>query len=100
MASAFGNKYRNIVFDIDRQGFDNVIVLFTDLLKELDHERHSRITEGYSDLYRNLRFSSDDEKDYLFGDLVSAIDLSCPPGWVFGPEEEFSVLYRFMAEFE
>lgn len=95
MASAFGLKYGDLLFDIDEQGYDNVIVLMTDLLQEIDPDRWNAVHQGYSDLYRNLRFSSLDDKDFLFGDLVDAIDRSCPAGWAFGPEEEFSVLYRF-----
>lgn len=96
--TAFGDKYEDLVFDID-DGLDKMISGLDLLLKELDPERHSRIRDGYADVFKNLEFSSDDNKEFLFQDLVQAIDLSAPAGWWFGPEEEYSVLYRFCNEY-
>lgn len=93
--TAFGDKYEDIIIDIS-DGIDEAIVKMNSLLKEIDPTRYQRIQDGYSDVLKTLEFSSNDNKDFLFEDLVLAIDLSVPAGWTFGPEEEFSVIYRFM----
>lgn len=93
--TAFGDKYEAVVIDIG-DGIDDAITKMDVILKELDPSRHGRIREGYSDVYKNIEFASEDNKEFLFEDLVWALDLSVPAGWTFGPEEEFSVIYRFM----
>lgn len=95
--SEFGNKYGDQVFDMD-EGVENLISRLDSLLERLDPERSARLRTGYSDVYKNIRFSSEENKWFLFEDLVQAIDLSTPAGWSFGPEEEFSAVYRFCNE--
>jgi hypothetical protein len=96
--TSFSDKYGEVEFDID-EGIDNLIVRFDIILEDLDAERCNRLRESYSDVYKNLKFSSNENKDFLFEDLVQAIDLSVPAGWFFGPEEEFSAVYRFRNEY-
>ena len=91
----FGDKYESVLIDIS-DGIDDAITIMDKLLKEIDPDRHQRIREGYSDVFKNIEYSSRDNKEFLFEDLVWALDMAVPPGWTFGPEEDFSVVYRFM----
>lgn len=92
--------FEGVSFDIEKDGFDNVILKMAKILDLIDPDRGGRIRESYSDVFNNIEFASAENKDYLFADLESALDLSMPPGWVFGPDEEFSVVYLFQREFE
>jgi hypothetical protein len=94
LASEFGDKYQDTVFDID-DGYDVLIPRMDVLLKEIDPVRHERVRDGYSDVFRNIEFSSLENKEFLFQDLTMALDLASPAGWWFGPEEEFSCTYGF-----
>lgn len=96
--TSFEKEYGDLVFDID-EGIDNLIVKFDSILERLDSDRCTRLREAYSDVFKNIRFSSEENKEFLFEDLVQAIDLSVPAGWFFGPEEEYSALYRFCNEY-
>ena len=89
--------FEGVSFDLDN-GIEKVIAGMTSILQLIDPERADRLHAEYSDVYKNIQFSSSENKDYLFDDLVMMIDLSLPAGWVFGPEEEFSVLYLFSQE--
>lgn len=93
--TAFGDKYESVVIDIS-DGIDEAILIMDKLLKEIDPERYERIHDGYSDVFKNIEFSSQDNKEFLFEDLVWTLDMAVPPGWTFGPEETYSVIYRFM----
>ena len=93
--TAFGNKYEDVIIDIS-DGIDEAILIMDKLLKEIDPERHQRVHDGYADVFKNIEYSSQDNKDFLFEDLVWTLDMAVPAGWTFGPEEEFSVVYRFM----
>jgi hypothetical protein len=89
----FEQIYGDVRFDLD-EGYDVLIPKLHKILASLDQTRCGRLEEAYSDVLRNIEFSSDENKNFLFDDLASAIDLSCD-GWTFGPEEEFSVVYGF-----
>lgn len=95
--TAFGDKYGSFSFDIEK-GIDPAIKSMDLLLGELEPDRWDRLREGYSDVFKNLEFSADDNKQFLFDDLVAALDLSAPAGWRFGPEEEYAVIYGFWDE--
>lgn len=89
----FEKIYGDIRFDFD-EGFNNLIPKLRKILESLDEERCNMLEQEYSDVFRNIEFSSDENKNFLFEDLVSAIDRCCD-GWMFGPEEEFSAVYGF-----
>lgn len=93
----FGDRYGSFTFDID-SGIEPAIASMLKILKKIGPERANRLQEGYSDVFRNVEFSSDENKEFLFQDLVAALDLSSPAGWRFGPEESFSVTYCFVDE--
>jgi hypothetical protein len=89
--------FEGVQFDLE-DGLDVIIPKLVEILLALDGERCSRLKEGYSDVLKNIEFSSQENKDFFFEDLVDAIDRSLPAGWTFGPEEEFSVIYCFTPE--
>lgn len=95
--SEFGKLYGDISLDID-DGINSNISQLTSLLEKIDKSRVEMLRENYSDVYRNIEYSSVENKEFLFEDLVFQIDLACPPGWTFGPEEEFSAVYIFCNE--
>jgi len=89
--------FEGVQFDLD-DGLDVIIPKLIEILMALDSERSSRLKDGYADVLKNIEFSSQENKDFFFEDLVDAIDRSLPAGWRFGPEEEFSVIYCFTPE--
>jgi len=95
--SLFGSKYEDVRFDLD-DGFDKIILQMHVLLGSLDKVRHDRIEESYSDVFKNIEFSSLENKHFLFDDIVAALDLSTEAGWTFGPLEEFSTIYAFIKD--
>lgn len=84
-------------FDLE-EGLESVLPKMLDLLNKIDSERATRLKAGYSDVFEKMEFSSHENKEFLFEDLVLSIDLSLPAGWTFGPEEDFSPVYRFHNE--
>ena len=97
--TAFGDKYGSFTFDIDN-GMAPAIASMFKILDEIEPERADRLHQGYADVFKNIEFSSEENREFLFQDLVSALDLSAPAGWSFGPEESYSVTYRFKDEDE
>ncbi|MEI7441368.1 MAG: hypothetical protein WCK43_07035, partial [bacterium] len=89
--------FEGVSYNLDNS-IEKVIVGMTSMLQLIAPERADRLHAEYADVYRSMEFSSTENKNYLFDDLVMMIDLSLPAGWTFGPEEEFSVLYLFSQE--
>ena len=94
---SFENERESLSFNIEK-GLDPAIKSMDIFLGWLNTDRWNRLREGYSDVFKNLEFSSEDNKQFLFDDLVAALDLSAPVGWRFGPEEEFAIMYGFWNE--
>jgi len=90
-------EFKDVSFDLD-SGINSVIQKMSDVLNGVDVKRWNTLQSNYSDVFKNIENSSNDNKDFLLADLSSAIDLSCPEGWRFGQDEEFSVIYRFWSE--
>lgn len=90
-------KLKDVVFDLD-SGINNVIINMSNVLKDINIKRWGLIQSGYDDVFKNIEHSSEDNKFYLLDDIADAIDLSCPEGWRFGQDEEFSATYCFWPE--
>lgn len=89
--------FEGVEFDLD-DGLDKIIPRLIEMLLRLDNPRGVILQDGYSDVLKNIEFSSNENKEYFFEDLVDAIDRALPAGWTFGPEEDFSPVYRFSPE--
>ena len=91
------SKYKDITFDMD-EGYEIIIPKMEALLMNLDSVRANRIRESYSDIFKNIQFSSEENKNFLLNDLANAIDLALPDGWRFGQEEDYAAVYGFWME--
>ena len=89
--------FEGVEFDLD-EGLDNLIPKMFKILELLDSDRANNLADEYFDVLKNVKFSSVENKDFFFEDLVDNIDRSLPAGWTFGPDEEFSATYAFMKE--
>lgn len=89
--------FEGVEFDLDK-GIDSVIPQLVSILLKLDEPRGLKLKEEYADVLKNIEFSSNENKEFFFEDLVDAIDRTLPAGWTFGPEEEFSTIYKFAPE--